>query len=740
MGTSNWQNISWCVQAIMRIQPERVLDIGVGFGRWGMVLREFGEVWFDRVTPDTWTLHVEGIEGFAKNIAPYHEAFYDEIHVGDAMDILFDLEGPWNLAILGDVLEHFVKSDGERILDFLLERADYVLVNLPLGDDWPQDEMYENPYEEHKAVWNWSDFETRPVVCSQEFLDFDERPFGGVVLSREDPKGLAEGLFGSPRQGEVRDAAEEVVAAAPELVAREPATARTRERLDALEAIRRSGAWKLVNRLRNNPLLWRLRGALGGASGRPIELRHGSEDGELRLLRVESDGSPVLWDFLACRGAWAREPATEGAFGERLTTHDLRASLGLFDHGGRVELVFESHPTGGSCEIRVAGESHEVDLRSERPRALRFDCRTGLARAEGAETGASRDASRPVAAASGTAGVVSLSPDEERLAAALQEKTGSSLAVYAPGWTGIEHSTRILFEHLHALPAEPTREERERFLELVGRAGCDNLVLSGGAVEHLHLVQEIRERAPDTRIKLLWHGSFLQVREDYAWRGLRLAIQQARQGLLHSLGFVKYGMAEAMRDLGLRASFVENYVPELPDAASKPAEGGPHLGCWVANEGWRKPPYAMAVAASRIEGAVLHEAGKSKRLNEFCRLLGLKLHSHGDGPLSHEDLHRWLKLMDLNLYVTLSECTPMLPLESLSVGTPCLVGANSHLFQDDAYLKEMLVVPIADSSDEILRCARRALGERDAIVEAYRGYATRYNARAQASVEEFLGS
>ena len=49
MGTSNWQNIPWCEQSIMQIEPERVHDIGVGFGRWRMILREFGDVWLQLV-------------------------------------------------------------------------------------------------------------------------------------------------------------------------------------------------------------------------------------------------------------------------------------------------------------------------------------------------------------------------------------------------------------------------------------------------------------------------------------------------------------------------------------------------------------------------------------------------------------------------------------------------------------------------------------------------------------------
>ena len=80
----------------------------------------------------------------------------------------------------------------------------------------------------------------------------------------------------------------------------------------------------------------------------------------------------------------------------------------------------------------------------------------------------------------------------------------------------------------------------------------------------------------------------------------------------------------------------------------------------------------------------------------------------------------------------------MVPLESLAQGTPCLVGPTSHLFRDDRYLFDRLVVPFPDSSESIFEKSLQALEERSEIVEAYRAYAPGYNGRARRSVEDFL--
>lgn len=97
-----------------------------------------------------------------------------------------------------------------------------------------------------------------------------------------------------------------------------------------------------------------------------------------------------------------------------------------------------------------------------------------------------------------------------------------------------------------------------------------------------------------------------------------------------------------------------------------------------------------------------------------------------------------MQQMHLNLYVTLTECAPMMPLESLSTGSPCLFGPTTHYFQDHAYLRQRLVVPIPDDALTIANTARKALEERREIIDAYQNYAPEYNQRALQALAEFL--
>lgn len=184
MGTSNWQNISYCVELIRLVSPAKVLDVGVGFGRWGMICREFLDVWQGKVFRDQWTTRVEGIEVFERNIDVYHACFYDHIYRADAYELLVQQKAlnDYDLVILGDVLEHFAKPEANQLLRACWDISRYVLLNVPIGSDWPQGSEYGNVYETHRSEWSEDEFNAYPLAAKRMFKDYIGRDFVTVLL------------------------------------------------------------------------------------------------------------------------------------------------------------------------------------------------------------------------------------------------------------------------------------------------------------------------------------------------------------------------------------------------------------------------------------------------------------------------------------------------------------------------------------------------------------------------------
>ena len=161
MPTSQWLQISTLVELIVHTDPKKVLDIGIGFGKYGYLCREYLELWDRRQVYDDWQRQIDGIEAFEKYVTPAHTFVYNTIHIGNASEILPKLESTYDLILVIDVLEHFTREDGSAILEQCLERSRNVIISVP---NWLSDQgaHFENEYETHRFLWEKQHFKDFP--------------------------------------------------------------------------------------------------------------------------------------------------------------------------------------------------------------------------------------------------------------------------------------------------------------------------------------------------------------------------------------------------------------------------------------------------------------------------------------------------------------------------------------------------------------------------------------------------
>lgn len=183
MGTSNWQNISYVVELIRAINPHKILDFGVGFGRWGILSREFLEIWDESNYSGIWNRQIDGVEVFQDYIKPYHQYFYNNIFIEEGYQWINNSKSNYDLIIFGDVLEHFEKQLALNIINKALILSGYVLINIPVGNNWEQSEKNCNKYEEHKSTWSTNDFNCYKNIIIKKFKDFIGRDFCVVLIS-----------------------------------------------------------------------------------------------------------------------------------------------------------------------------------------------------------------------------------------------------------------------------------------------------------------------------------------------------------------------------------------------------------------------------------------------------------------------------------------------------------------------------------------------------------------------------
>lgn len=153
---------------VRQLKPRSILDVGVGFGQYGVLFREYVDVWSAKTASETkrggWKLRLEGIEVFEEYLSPLHDYIYDRIHIGKAESVIDSL-GQYDLIFMGDVLEHFSKDAGRRMIQKLYDHADgCVLLTYP-RDAQERGSLLGNPAEAHLSTWSKEDFAEFPQVA-----------------------------------------------------------------------------------------------------------------------------------------------------------------------------------------------------------------------------------------------------------------------------------------------------------------------------------------------------------------------------------------------------------------------------------------------------------------------------------------------------------------------------------------------------------------------------------------------
>jgi hypothetical protein len=140
------------------MRPTSVLDIGPGAGKYGLIVKALRENGVEIESLAAVEIDESYIEQFKLN------DIYDVVQLGDAA-MLPDVgpDAQWDLVILGDVLEHFRKSRGTDLIEYLYYRTKYIILVVPI--DYIQGAWEGHHAEAHISTWYPADFARYKASC-----------------------------------------------------------------------------------------------------------------------------------------------------------------------------------------------------------------------------------------------------------------------------------------------------------------------------------------------------------------------------------------------------------------------------------------------------------------------------------------------------------------------------------------------------------------------------------------------
>ena len=146
-------------------KPKSILDLGIGFGIYGFLARNYGVVWGERKQEryDNWQneIKVDGIEIYEPLVTELHRMVYNNIFIGDAFDIAPDLPD-YDLYIMGDFIEHLEKDKAIELIEKLKVKGNLIITT---PDYWHKGEaVLGNEYEQHKCWMKDENFPDNPAI------------------------------------------------------------------------------------------------------------------------------------------------------------------------------------------------------------------------------------------------------------------------------------------------------------------------------------------------------------------------------------------------------------------------------------------------------------------------------------------------------------------------------------------------------------------------------------------------
>lgn len=280
------------------------------------------------------------------------------------------------------------------------------------------------------------------------------------------------------------------------------------------------------------------------------------------------------------------------------------------------------------------------------------------------------------------------------------------ITIYSNAYPGVRYSTESIFSNRAELILNSPKSFGEvlsnhhikHFSQLLANESKQVYIFSGGTNSILDLITALRGLLnSNQKIYYIWHGSPAQWTDTNHLQHFNLIMDLYNKGIIDSIVTVKKDLDLMLQNIGVKSIFLQNFVVNysyINEAIQSKKNDKFTVGIWSAYDSWIKNLYPQLLALTMQKDYVCYTNFQFQDINTWIKqklqLISCKAN------LNHEELLSLISKTDVTLYVTNTECSPMIALESLGVGVPVIVGPASGLYDDDEYLKNFLTVEKVD--------------------------------------------
>ena len=323
----------------------------------------------------------------------------------------------------------------------------------------------------------------------------------------------------------------------------------------------------------------------------------------------------------------------------------------------------------------------------------------------------------------------------------LSNQESNYLGICHPEWIGVRNATNDLFgKEVLVIKEIATDKEGKLIAQEIAKAGKEMVCFNAFAYGWEKIARNLKQINSSILIRLVVHGSNALLSEPYDWDVFRTMLQLYDEKVIDQIGFVKKSLYEFYKEKGYNVFFLMNDVNVENKAkyieAKETNREKIRIGFYASGDRWVKNSYNQISAASLFKNAIVDIVPINFKTETMANLYQVNLQG-GTTTVSREEMYKKLANNDINFYVTFTECAPLIPLESLELGTVCITGNNHHYFENSE-LEKYLVVNRPDDIMAIYEKANYALEHKDEIMELYKKWKENYSNEVRKNRQEFF--
>lgn len=174
-------NITDILEIIRKVNPVKILDVNVGFGRWGILCRELlerdnnGKI----KKPDLWNLKIDGVENIDTiYLHTYHDIFYDNIYRQSIHGFLKQHVSLYDLTIFSNILEENEKEIGIEMINNAMDISRFILIYVKIG----KHRGVNSEGNPSVSIWNEDDFSNYSIINKIILNDREGNRYGIFLM------------------------------------------------------------------------------------------------------------------------------------------------------------------------------------------------------------------------------------------------------------------------------------------------------------------------------------------------------------------------------------------------------------------------------------------------------------------------------------------------------------------------------------------------------------------------------